>query len=70
MGYIEGKINRGQISFASMSFDEMIGEDNPVRAIDAFVEMLGTNALHCKYSEPKSTGRRPYNPKDMLKLYV
>lgn len=70
MGYIEGKINRDQISFIPMSFDEIIGEDNPVRAVDAFVEMLDANALHCKYSKPKSTGRRPYNPKDMLKLYV
>ncbi|MDD4699979.1 MAG: IS1182 family transposase [Oscillospiraceae bacterium] len=70
MGYIEGKINRDQISFMPMSFDEIIGEDNPVRVIDAFVEMLDANALNCKYSEPKSTGRRPYNPKDMLKLYV
>jgi len=70
MGYIEGKIDRDQIDFMPMSFDEMIGEDNPVRAIDAFVEMLDNNTLRCKYSEPKSTGRRPYNPKDMLKLYV
>jgi len=70
MGYIEGKIDRDQINIMPMSFDETIGEDNPVRVIDAFVEMLDNNTLHCKYSEPKSTGRRPYNPKDMLKLYV
>ena len=53
MGYIEGRIDRNQIDFMPMSFDEMIGEDNPVRVIDAFVEMLDNNTLHCKYIRRK-----------------
>ena len=70
MRYIEGKIDRDQISIMPMAFDEMIGEENPVRVIDAFIEMLDIKALGCKYSETSATGRMPYNPKDMLKLYV
>ena len=70
MRYVEGKIDRDQISFEPISFDEMIGEENPVRVIDAFVEILDVKTLGCKYSETSTTGRMPYNPKDMLKLYV
>lgn len=45
MGCIEGKIDRDQTDFMPMSFDETIGEDNPARVIDAFVEMLDNNTL-------------------------
>lgn len=70
MRYIEGKMDRDQVSFNPISFDEMIEKENPVRVIDAFVEMLDMKSLGCKYSEPSRVGRMPYNPKDMLKLYV
>jgi len=68
MGYVTKEIDKYQMSLTPMSFDEMIEEGNPVRAIDAFVEMLDLSA--CKYVKPKETGRPPYNPKDMMKLYV
>lgn len=70
MRYVEGKIDRNQVTFAPMSLDEMISDDNPIRVIDAFVEMLDVKELDFKYSETSTTGRRPYNPKDMLKLYI
>lgn len=70
MRYVEGKTARDQLSFMPMSFDEMIGEENPVRVIDAFVEILDIKALGCKHSETYTTGRMPYNPKDLLKLYI
>lgn len=70
MRYIEGKTDRNQISFAPISFDEMIEESNPVRVMDAFIEMLDIKALGCSHYETSVTGRMPYNPKDMLKLYV
>ena len=41
-----------------------------LRVIDAYVEMLDIKTLNCKYSEPKDPGRRSYNPKHMLKLYI
>lgn len=70
MRYIEGKIDRDQDNLMPIAFDEMISEANSVRVIDAFVEMLDIKAMGCKYSETSTTGRMPYNPKDMLKLYV
>ena len=37
--YIEGK-NRGQRVLIPESLDDFIGEDNPVRVIDLFVDEL------------------------------
>lgn len=70
MRYIESKIDREQLSMLPIAFDDMISDDNAVRAIDAFVEIVDIEGLCFKYSETKETGRMPYNPKDMLKLYV
>lgn len=70
MRYIQGNLERNQVSFEPLAFDEMIKEDNPVRVIDAFVNMLDSKDLGCRYSETRETGRKPYNPKDLLKLYI
>jgi transposase len=67
--YVE-KENREQLRLEALCFDEMIAEDNPVRAIDMIVEQMGIPTLGFKYSETKVTGRKPYNPKDMFKLYA
>jgi transposase len=48
----------------------MIAEDNPVRAIDVIVEQMGISELGFKYGETKVTGRKPFDPKDMFKLYA
>lgn len=39
MGYFYGE-DRNQIQFYTSTREEFIGEDNPVRVIDAFVEQL------------------------------
>jgi len=70
MRYIQGEIDRQQLNILPIAFDDLINEDNPVRVIEAFVEILDIKSLGFKYSETKATGRKPYNPKDMLKLYV
>lgn len=67
MSYIKGT-NRSQITLFPEIVDEYIMEDNPVRFIDLFVDNLGVNSF--KYSETNKTGRPPYNPKDLLKLYI
>ncbi|WP_066505482.1 IS1182 family transposase [Abyssisolibacter fermentans] len=53
-----------------LSFEDMIAEDNLVRVIDVLVESFNTEKLRFKYAKPKTTGRKPYNPKDLLKLYI
>jgi transposase len=43
---------------------------NPVQFIDVFVDNLDIKALNFKYSQPAKTGRPPYNPADMLRVYI
>ncbi len=50
--------------------DGYVTENNPARFIDAFVDSLDMERLGFKYSVPKDTGRKPYNPGHMLKLYL
>lgn len=64
-----GSRDRNQLMFP-ISFDEMVPEDAEVRAIDAIVDKLDIHALGFTYSETKQTGRKPYDPVDMFKLYA
>ena len=63
-------INRDQLSFTPLCLDDMISVDNEVRAIDAIVDSLEITDMGFVYSETKETGRKPYNPVDMFKLYA
>lgn len=47
-----------------------MGEDNPVRVIDAFVDQLDMEEPGFKRSRPNDTGRPSYDPRDLLKLYI
>jgi transposase len=69
MEHIKGK-PREQIILFPESIEEYIEEDNPVRFIDAFVDGLDTIILGFEHAVIKETGRRPYDPKDLLKLYL
>ena len=69
MKYIE-KESREQLTLLPDCIEDYIGEDNPVRVIDAFVNTLDMAALGFEKSELKETGRPPYDPRDLLKLYV
>jgi len=69
MAYTEGQ-DRKQIMLLPESIEEFVTEDNPVRAIDAFVDSLDLNQLGFKQAEPLIMGRPSYNPRDLLKLYI
>ena len=69
MSYIKG-INRNQTLLFPEVIEDYIDEDNPVRFIDAYVDSLDLVELEFKYSVEAETGRPPYNPADMLKLYI
>jgi transposase len=47
-----------------------VAEDNPVRAIDVFVDELDLQALGFEGVVPEETGRPAYHPATMLKIYV
>ena len=44
--------------------------DNPVRAVDAFVDALDLSELGFTGVEPAATGRPGYHPAPLLKLYI
>jgi len=67
MGYITG-LDRNQT--AIISLDQYVDENNLCRVIDAFINSLDLKELGFKYSEPKSTGRPPFDPAGMMKLYL
>lgn len=50
--------------------DDYITEENPIRFIDAFVDKLDMVALGFEQSTLNTTGRPPYHPSILLKLYI
>lgn len=66
--FIEG-LDRSQTTLLPECVDDYVEDKNPVRAVDAFVDMLDLAALGFDV-EPKATGRPGYHPATMLKLYV
>ena len=67
--FIEGE-NRSQATLLPEYLDDYIAEDNPVRAVDAFVEELDLKALGFEGTDPAVTGRPAYHPAMLLKLYI
>jgi transposase len=64
----------GQSRYQSTLFPEILDEaipaDHPVRVIDAFVDTLDLAALGFSKTVAEATGRPPYQPGDLLKLYL
>jgi len=67
--FIEGE-DRSQVTLLPECLDDYIGEDNPVRVIDAFVDELDLQTLGFEGAEPAATGRPSYHPAVLLKIYV
>jgi transposase len=69
MGYMRGE-SRNQTSLLPETIDDYIGEANPVRFLDAFVEQLDLEQLGFVRATAAATGRPGYNPGDLLRLYL
>jgi len=67
--YIEG-VERDQGTLFPDRLEDWVGEDNPVRVIDVFVDQLDLRGLGFDRAEPEATGRPGYHPAVLLKLYV
>ena len=59
-----------QGSLFPVSLDELIPADHSVRAIAAYVDHLALAKLGFAKAVTKATGRPPYDPSDLLKLYL
>jgi len=69
VGFVEG-VDRGQSTLFPALLDDYVAEDNPVRAVDVFVDGLDLDKLGFVGVEPLDTGRPGYHPGMMLKLYI
>jgi len=69
MDYIQGEDRKQRILFPE-SIDEYISDASPARVIDEYVEQLDIKELGFKKATCPHKGRPPYDPKDMLKLYL
>jgi transposase len=68
-GFVEG-VDRGQSTLFPALLDDYVAEDNPVRAVDVFVDGLDLDKLGFVGVQPLDTGRPGYRPGMMLKLYI
>ena len=69
MRHIQGS-DRAQTLLLPASVEDYVGEDNPVRAIEAFVDGFDLARAGFVRVEAKDTGRPGYHPGDLLKLYL
>ncbi len=67
--FVEGEDRRQGVLLPEY-LDEWVSEENPVRAIDVFVDELDLAALGFGGVTPAATGRPGYHPAMLLKLYV
>ncbi len=64
--------SREQASLLPARIEDYVGPDNPVRAIESFVNGLDLAELGFSHAErgAEEVGQPPYDPADLLKLYL
>jgi len=62
--------DRSQSTLFFEQLDDYLGEDNPVRAVDLFVDELDLAGLGFGGVEPEATGRPAYHPTTLFRIYV
>ena len=67
--FVEG-IDREQSALFPEYLEDWICQDNPVRAIDVFVDELDLAELEFGRVDPEATGRPSCHPSVLLKLYI
>lgn len=69
MDYIRGD-SREQELLLPERLEDYVGDDNPVRVVEEFVEKLDMERCGFRRPSPNAKGRPGYDPRDMLKLYL
>src|ERR1700709_1480232 len=67
--FIDGE-DRMQRALLPHSLEDYVGEENPVRVVEVFIEELDLAALGFSGMTPAATGRPAYHPSTMLKIYL
>jgi len=68
--YIQSNTDRNQTLLLPENIDKYIDDKNETRFIDAYINTLNLTELNFTHSTPPKKGRPPYDPKDLLKLYI
>ena len=69
MAHVTGQ-SRDQMALFAESLGDLVPGDHVVRVIDAFVDGLDLAGLKFSKVAAEATGRPPYHPGDLLKLYL
>jgi len=69
MHHVQGQ-ERDQLTLFPEALEDYIAKENPVRFVDAYVDGLDLQGLGFRHALLEETGRPPYHPADLLKLYV
>ncbi len=67
--FVEG-VDRGQSTLFPGRLEDWIGDENPVRVIDFFVDELDLGGMGFDRVAPRTTDRQGYHPSVLLKLYI
>src|SRR5437762_4486644 len=67
--FIDGE-DRMQQTLLPHSLEDYVGEENPVRVIEVFIDELDLAALGFSGMTPAVTGRPAYHPSTLLKIYL
>jgi transposase len=67
--FVEG-VDRWQATWLPECLEDWVDENNPVRAVDVFVDALNLAELGFGGVQPLATGRPGYHPGVLLKLYI
>ena len=68
MHHLEQEIDRRQLSMIDL--DSMVAQDSYARLVDLFVDALPLEELGFAQVQHEATGRSPYHPAILLKLYM
>ncbi|MEP6821632.1 MAG: transposase, partial [Chthoniobacterales bacterium] len=69
MNYITGN-DRGEVLLLPEALEDYLAPENPVRFLDAFVARLDLARAGFRHALVPATGRSPYDPGDLLRLYL
>jgi transposase len=67
--FVEGQ-DRSRSTLFAEGLEDYVAEDNPVRAIEVFVDGLDLHRLGLDGVQPEATGRPAYPPSMLRKIYL
>ena len=67
--FVDGE-DRRQPALLPHSLEDYVGEENPVRVIEVFIDELDLAAMGFSGMTPAATGRPAYHPSTLLKIYL